>query len=156
DAEMKGTKAAHPSEEELAAFGHGRLPPDRHAAVEQHVASCDACCAVLRRLPDDTLVGALRKETSCDVPAVPSPAGSEVPPELAEHPRYRIIKSLGAGGMGVVYQAQHRVMDRTVALKVINREFVSHPLAVERFRQEVRAAARLAHPNIVAAHDAEQ
>jgi putative intracellular protease/amidase len=58
--------------------------------------------------------------------------------------------------MGVVYQAEHRLMGRTVALKVLGPELVNHPTAVERFRREVRAAARLAHPNIVAAYDADQ
>ena len=63
---------------------------------------------------------------------------------------------LGVGGMGVVYEAEHRLMARRVALKVIRRDLMSKPVAVERFRQEVKAAARLAHPNIVTAHDAEQ
>ena len=58
--------------------------------------------------------------------------------------------------MGDVYRAEHRLMHRTVALKVINRELVSKPEAVERFRREVRAAAQLHHPNIVTAFDAEQ
>jgi WD40 repeat protein len=58
--------------------------------------------------------------------------------------------------MGAVYQAQHRLMGRTVALKVINGSLLNDPTAVARFRREVQAAAQLAHPNIVTAHDAEQ
>src|SRR5439155_2950945 len=77
-------------------------------------------------------------------------------PELVDHPRYRVVGVLGAGGMGVVYRAEHRLMERPVALKVIHRDLLRDPDAVERFRREVRAAARLAHPNIVTAHDAEQ
>src|SRR5262245_24153556 len=77
-------------------------------------------------------------------------------PELEGHPRYRIIEQLGRGGMGVVYKAEHRLMGRTVALKVIGHALVANPNAVARFRQEVQAAARLSHPNIVTAHDAEQ
>src|SRR5262249_6070733 len=61
----------------------------------------------------------------------------------------------GAGGMGSVYEAEHRSMQRRVALKVINRAFAADPALVERFRREVRAAARLTHPNIVNALDAE-
>jgi serine/threonine protein kinase len=80
----------------------------------------------------------------------------ECPRELANHLRYRIIKKLGAGGMGVVYQAEHRLMERPVALKVINRKLVSNNKAIERFRLEVKAAAKLSHRNIVTAHDAEQ
>jgi eukaryotic-like serine/threonine-protein kinase len=58
--------------------------------------------------------------------------------------------------MGSVYQAEHRLMNRPVALKVIDRHLVQTPGLVERFHREVRAAAKLAHPNIVTAYDAEQ
>ncbi len=75
--------------------------------------------------------------------------------ELIQHDRYRIVRLLGQGGMGSVYEAEHRVMRRAVALKVINRAFTSRPATVERFRREVRAAARLSHPNIVTTYDAE-
>ncbi len=60
------------------------------------------------------------------------------------------------GGMGAVYKAEHRMMERLVALKVISRSFTANPQAVERFRREVKAAAKLSHANIVTAHDAEQ
>jgi serine/threonine protein kinase len=59
--------------------------------------------------------------------------------------------------MGSVYLAEHRLMDRSVALKVIRPDLLGNEKLVERFRREVKAAARLAlHPNIVAAYDAEQ
>jgi len=81
----------------------------------------------------------------------------ELPRELADHPRYRIVKRLGIGGMGTVYLAEHRLMDRPVALKVIRADLLGNEGLVKRFRREVRSAARLAsHPNLVAAHDAEQ
>jgi WD40 repeat protein len=78
-----------------------------------------------------------------------------LPPELAGHERYRVVRLLGAGGMGAVYEAEHRVMQRLVALKVINRAYTASAAARERFRREVRAAARLSHPNIVTTYDAE-
>ena len=83
-------------------------------------------------------------------------AADEVPAGLRDHPRYRIVALLGRGGMGSVYQAEHRLMKRSVALKVINPQLLQNSAAVERFQREVQAAAKLAHPNIVAAYDAEQ
>ena len=85
------------------------------------------------------------------------PGMAGLPKELNDHPRYRVVGALGAGGMGAVYRAEHRLMDRPVALKVIRGDLLGSALMVERFRGEVKAAARLAsHPNIVAAYDAEQ
>src|SRR5581483_10744754 len=78
-----------------------------------------------------------------------------LPAELARHERYRVVRLLGAGGMGAVYEAEHRVMQRLVALKVINRAYTANAAALERFRREVRTAARLSHPNVVTTYDAE-
>lgn len=67
---------------------------------------------------------------------------------------YVVLDKLGSGGMGRVFRAVHRRMHRVVALKVLPRTALGSPRAVERFEREVRAAARLTHPNIVAAYDA--
>jgi serine/threonine protein kinase/tetratricopeptide (TPR) repeat protein len=84
------------------------------------------------------------------------PTVEELPSELANHPRFQILRQLGQGGMGVVYQAQHRLMDRMVAIKIIRSSVLDNPEALARFHGEVKAAAKLQHPNIVAAYDAEQ
>ena len=70
--------------------------------------------------------------------------------------RYVILDQIGSGGMGIVYKALHRSMNRVVALKVLPEEAVDSPEKVARFQQEIRATARLSHPNIVAAHDAHE
>jgi formylglycine-generating enzyme required for sulfatase activity len=67
---------------------------------------------------------------------------------------YRVLDKLGQGGMGVVLKAQHQRMDRTVAVKMISGAALKSPDAVKRFYREVKAAAKLNHPNIVQAHDA--
>src|SRR5262245_43784008 len=72
--------------------------------------------------------------SASEAPTVPPLPG--LPVELVDHPRYRIVAELGRGGMGVVYKAEHRLMERTVALKVISADLVSSNQAVERFRQE--------------------
>jgi serine/threonine protein kinase len=80
----------------------------------------------------------------------------DVPAELAESSKYRILGKLGQGGMGAVYKAVQLRMERTVAIKVMSPEVVGNAEAVGRFQQEVKAAARLQHPNIVTAYDADQ
>ncbi len=67
---------------------------------------------------------------------------------------YVLIERLGEGGMGQVFKARHQTMKRLVAVKLIRKEQLASPDAVKRFYREVEAAAQLAHPNIVVAHDA--
>ena len=70
--------------------------------------------------------------------------------------QYVVLDKLGEGGMGVVFRARHRKMDRLVAVKVLAPAAVESPEAVQRFYREVKAAAKLSHPNIVTAHDADE
>ena len=69
---------------------------------------------------------------------------------------YTILDEIGAGGMGQVYKARHRRMERVVAIKTLPAATVRDPSAVARFQREVVAAAKLRHPNIVAADDADE
>ncbi|MBC8355004.1 MAG: response regulator [Planctomycetes bacterium] len=68
---------------------------------------------------------------------------------------YLILNRVGEGGMGTVYKALHRKMERVVAVKVIRKD-CSSSVFVERFRREIQAAARLNHPHVVAAYDADE
>ncbi len=67
--------------------------------------------------------------------------------------RYQIVRELGKGSMGVVYEAYDPNIDRTVALKVLRQDLVTSEEYVERFLKEARAIGRLSHPNIVIVHD---
>lgn len=66
----------------------------------------------------------------------------------------RIEKAIGRGSMGEVYLAMQTLLDRKVALKILNASLMTHPGAVDRFMKEVRLLAKLHHPNIVAAYSA--
>jgi serine/threonine protein kinase len=143
----------HPSPEVLASFDSGELPASLWQAVEDHVAGCETCCRQLESLPADPLSSRMRT-AGCDGPTISDT--SAMPAELLDHPRYRLVKLLGVGGMGAVYLAEHRLMHRFVALKTMRKSLLDRPAAVNQFRLEARAAARLSHPNIVAAFDADQ
>ncbi len=67
--------------------------------------------------------------------------------------RYTLIELLGSGGMAQVYLAHDEVLDRDVALKILREQYAEDEEFVERFRQEARSAAGLAHPNIVSVYD---
>lgn len=67
--------------------------------------------------------------------------------------RYEILQRLGAGGMATVYLANHRLLERKVAVKILNPEYASDEEFVRRFRREAQAAASLSHPNIVSIYD---
>jgi serine/threonine protein kinase len=70
--------------------------------------------------------------------------------------QYRILDYLGRGGMGRVFKAEHQTMNRIVAVKVLASHLVKTVKAQQMFQREVRAAAKLVHPNIVTAYDANQ
>jgi serine/threonine protein kinase len=70
--------------------------------------------------------------------------------------QYEVLRTLGRGGMGIVYLARHSALDRLVAIKVLPGAMFADPDAVQRFLREARVGARLAHPNICRILDAGQ
>jgi serine/threonine protein kinase len=173
----------HPTAQQLTAFGQGELPEAEATAIAAHLRVCSTCRRLSDALAREGVAGRipnLQPGTSALAtvppphaagtpaeaetlysptpgPGMPSPpVVANLPLELAQHPRYRIVRELGRGGMGVVYQAVQTLMDRLVAIKVINPSILAYPDALPRFQAEVKAAAKLDHPNIVRAYDADQ
>ena len=82
--------------------------------------------------------------------ATPPPTVEELAPKF---PQYELIELLGRGGMGAVYKARQRGLDRLVALKILPQRADEDPAFAERFTREARALAKLSHPNIVGIHE---
>jgi len=175
---MNPSPPPHPTDQILYDYGLGRLGDPDASAVDSHLEGCDACRQRVSELSGDSFLGRLRDAGARpDTPAPgPAPSGGakkadwpsnrvpivspdpalagSLPPELVNHPQYRVIRELGRGGMGIVYLARNTILDRLEVLKVLNKEMLDRKGARERFRREMQSAARLNHPNIVGAYAA--
>ncbi len=96
--------------------------------------------------------GALGGSPPGSLPGLTNIAVNAGSPPLPEVPGYRLLRRIGQGGMGVVYQARQLKPDRLVAIKMIKAGCASHE-ARQRFDVEVQSAGRLRHPHIVAVHE---
>jgi tetratricopeptide (TPR) repeat protein len=143
-----------PPASELSAFVLGTLSEESLAAIASHLETCPACeaaVAALDQLSDPVIVGLRRPPSSAGTLAAPSEqsrsgAGRPLPERLGD---YRIVREVGRGGMGIVFEAEQVSLGRRVALKVLPRHALLDPQSLERFQREARSAARLHHTNIV-------
>src|SRR5215216_7804143 len=119
---------------------------------------CDSC---QHELPDDAQFCA-----RCGLPTqidLPQQTNPNAPRSTDDHqdPRvglvldskYKLIESLGEGGMGSVFRAERLHIGDEVAVKLLHRDLVREQQALERFRREARTAAMIRHPNVVSIHD---
>jgi len=169
---MDAPAAQHPTDQALHAYGLGKLDDASTESVDAHLENCPDCQRRLAGISGDSFLGRLRA-AGAQPPAqsgAGSPAGvprgtdsakslassidHPIPAELVE--LYEIIREIGRGGMGVVYLARHKIMDRLQVLKVLNQDMLGRRGTIERFLREIRVAARLSHPHVVSAYDALQ
>jgi serine/threonine protein kinase/Tfp pilus assembly protein PilF len=104
---------------------------------------CVRCLARLNFTADSVFTGA-------EAPRSEPPSLEEI---AAYFPQLEVLACLGRGGMGVVYKARQRSLDRLVALKVLAPEREKEPQFAERFAREAQALAKLSHPHIVTIYD---
>ena len=155
--------AFHPSPHILEAFAYGKLA-DTVAAdtVLQHLETCVDCRDKVSGMSGDTFLQRMRDaRPSTNAPgpdAKPRPSSpfSDLPPELRDNQQYEVLRELGRGGMGVVYLAKNRLMDRHEVLKVITASMLQKSGTLDRFLREIRSAAALSHDNVVKAYSAMQ
>lgn len=169
-----------PSRDRLRALTLGSLSDEDSDDLVEHVKHCGHCQSDLETLDDgeDSLIADLRftddAENGVDVDSEPQQkvalakalgalaisSDDSWPVDEAPIPiaigEYKIVRSLGRGGMGKVYLAQHTKLGRQVALKVVADHRLADARVKQRFEKEMRAIGRLSHPNIVIAHDARE
>lgn len=162
-----------PTTDTLRAFANGSLPSEELETIGQHLETCVSCCSAVLLCEPDAFVDRLhaaRLQEATPLPDrawddsawanagfslaahadAPEPCIVDTFPVIAG---YRILRTLGAGGMGTVYLAHHDAAARNYALKVVSPAFWIRPSMRERFLQEIRAAVAIGHhPHIVAAY----
>jgi eukaryotic-like serine/threonine-protein kinase len=134
------------AEEFVASYRRGEKPTPEEYAVQysghaEEILDLFPTLAMMEQLaPDDA-----RSSTSSAEPTLGSATGK--PPERLGD--FRILREVGRGGMGIVYEAEQLSLSRHVALKILPDQMFSSPKRRQRFEREARAAARLHHTNIV-------
>jgi serine/threonine protein kinase len=130
-----------PTSEELQLLGSSHYGTDTFVRLESHVQSCVACADRLEMLA---------REGSADTGA----GSRKVTEELPQIPGFVILKKLGRGGAGVVYEALQPSIGRKVALKLLTRDDLPQEALQQRWLTEVRALGRIRHPHVVRLLDA--
>jgi|GEM_PF-1031096 len=155
-ADVLGTRAVGPCPDAnvLGAISDGSLAPEIRVALETHVSLCQGCrgiaaaLSVLAGPEGGPLPGAL---STVGLPEAPPHAEEEAPRTFGP---YRLLRRIGSGGMGDVFEAVHEDRGRPEALKQVRAGLEANPRAVDRFRAEVRALATLTHEHVVPLYDA--
>jgi serine/threonine protein kinase len=113
--------------------------------------SVDSFLRDVARAPDKALEGQADGTIKSSTPGAAAPVSLRPGTIIAG--RFRLERSLGEGGMGVVWQAVHAVTRKPVALKFLKASAEDEPRAVQRFLREARAACAVRHPSVVEVHD---
>jgi eukaryotic-like serine/threonine-protein kinase len=151
-----------PPEDDLLAFSSGDISQVGRVTLLGHLAECDECRVITSELSKARLGSAATAARDAEGTVEPNPpvvrleaSPSERPPFLAFAPgevlagKFKVVKILGAGGMGVVIEAEHLLLERRVALKFMGPELMADPEATARFLREARAASLIPNEHVV-------
>ncbi|MBM3983979.1 MAG: serine/threonine protein kinase [Planctomycetes bacterium] len=154
-----------PDDTELAGFLNDALAGERLGHVSGHVDSCAHCQARLDRLTDQTSGAVKRYKELSSLSLAVASSGATLNPETVERgkparpvalgsglprvPGFDVLAEIGRGGMGVVYKARHRRLNRLVALKLILAGAAADPRVLQRFLFEAEVLGRISHPQVV-------
>ena len=168
-------KLTCPTKNRLREFLEGSVADADADQISDHVEDCQTCDLVLSTLESEQsdllkeLREGIRTESLLQEPEFEklrntarfSQADTTASADVDEHPQtgkrlrdYRLVKKIGEGGMGTVYQAFHVHLAKHVALKILPSDKLRSKQSVARFRQEMRAVGQVNHPNVVSASDA--
>ena len=136
---MGATAAVHPTDQTLRSYGLGRLDDALAESVNKHLEACADCRRRVAELTSDSSLDPMRDAqgrpgttgpfvsslTGLSMleggPIITAPPPTDtLPPGLANHPDYEVVRELGQGGMGTVYLALNRLMGRQEVLKVVS------------------------------------
>ncbi|MGE0479208.1 MAG: tetratricopeptide repeat protein [Phycisphaerae bacterium] len=142
-----------PEVDVLEQFVRGEIAGGVHASLSEHVASCPACRESAAEMKENLRVAAaLRGARTAAATDEPSAAAAAPAPPVLDN--FEVLREIGRGGMGVVYEAEQRRPPRRVALKLIHASGAGHAQVERLFQREARALARLRHPHIAAIYEA--
>jgi tetratricopeptide (TPR) repeat protein len=168
DTQGKTELALHKLDESMTLAGSDTVPVDVlewYAEVLEKAGRAQHALEVLEQVRSrspsrahlGTKIDELRKRISVQRIAFETIERTDhTPPAFPVGGRYEILEQVGRGGMGIVYRARDKRLDRIVALKRLTDDLRDHPKAVELFLREARSAARLNHRNIVTVYDVDQ
>ncbi|TWU42129.1 serine/threonine protein kinase [Novipirellula artificiosorum] len=145
----------------------GQLPKEQFDSAISHLDRCDACRMAVEQLENlaenrgaGIVSDPFQAESACQVALnrmmerPKSNLSFTTPLPCETLGPYRLLRTLGIGGMGTVYLAEHQRLKRQVAVKLLPRERVNQPGWLDRFEREMTTIAALEHPNVVRATDA--
>src|SRR5262245_24732471 len=142
---MADPSSARDPVEELAEEFLERHRRGERPALSEYADRCPEHAHMIRNLFPTLVKLEQLKPAAGDVSGQAANAGGSI--RLEQLGEYRILREVGRGGMGVVYEAEQETLGRHVALKVLANHHLLDPRHLSRFRREARAAARLHHTN---------